>query len=455
MRRKKKLKEIFEELKEKTLASMDGKLQEVKKEDQTIQLLYIKTLCNSAGINQAILKPFYEMEQQSSFETYLTSLDGYTEFQDLEKTIEAIMTGSVIILTSMNLYIIELQKIENSTVLDTNIETTIYGPQKALSESIMTNLNLIRSRYRYHYLIAEKIGRLGYKSNLDVCILYDQKSVNQVALKMLREQLEELKKQEVLFQALGEISKALSRGKRTLFPSLMQTQRPDRIAHNIFQGKVIILMEGSPFALIAPAVFFDYLRSMDDLYQPYWVAKFVMSLRVIGIIVSLILPGLYIGMTSYNPGLFRVQLALTIAGSRMSVPYPSFVEVIFMLVMMEMLVEASIRLPSVVGPTATTVGGLILGQAATDAGLVSNIMVIIVSAVAIANFVIPVNEMTNAIRVLKYLFLFVAIFTGILGVILSLVAFIAYLVFKESYGEPYLKLVIGKGDHKDIKGMQQ
>ena len=236
----------------------------------------------------------------------------------------------------------------------------------------------------------------------------------------------------------------ITRHKSFLFPTIVITERPDRIAYNLSKGKVIVMMEGTRFALILPSVFYDFMSSMDDLYLPSWIAKFLVLLRYLGLGTALLLPAMYVGITAYNPELFRVQLALSIAGSRMSVPYPAYIEVFFMLIMMELLTEASIRLPKAIGPTATTVGGLILGQAATEAGLVSNIMIIIVSAVAISNFVIPINEMGFAMRVTKYLLLIVSTFTGLIGVIFGLIGIIYYLVSLNSFGRPYLAFFNGE-----------
>nr|WP_269671165.1 spore germination protein [Metabacillus litoralis] len=266
--------------------------------------------------------------------------------------------------------------------------------------------------------------------------MYDNKEVNWDVLKEFKEKLKNIDKDVV--QSAGQLSRLISGKKSILFPTVVISERPDRIAYNLSKGKVIVLMEGTRFALILPSVFYDFMSSMDDLYQAKGISRFLLFLRYFGLAVALLLPAIYVGITAFNPELFRVQLALSIAGSRAAVPYPAYIEVLFMLIMMELLTEASIRLPKAIGPTATTVGGLILGQAATEAGLVSNIMIIIVSAVAISNFVIPINEMGFAMRVAKYFFLAMATFTGLIGMIVALIGLIYYLVSLNSFGQPYL-----------------
>ena len=277
-------------------------------------------------------------------------------------------------------------------------------------------------------------------------ILHDTKLANRETVKSVNEFLASIEVE--MFQSGEQLLDIIKKSNRSLFPVMLVTERPDRVAVNLAAGKIIILVSGSPFAVILPTVMKDFMASMADIYQTYWVGRFLQLLRYIGFVISIILPGLYVAVTSYNPELFRVQLALSIAGSRTGIPYPSFVEVLLMLFMMEMLIEASLRLPKAIGPTATTVGGLILGQAATEAGLVSNIMIIIVSAVAISNFVVPINAFSFSIRVTKYFILALATLFGLVGVVVGFFMFLAYLVKLDSFGQPFLTLIQSKPSSK-------
>lgn len=206
----------------------------------------------------------------------------------------------------------------------------------------------------------------------------------------------------------------------------------------------MLLLNGTPFAIIVPAVLFDFLASMDDIYDIPWFSRPLMILRYIGAFITISLPALYVATVSYNPEIFRAQLAIEIAGSRAAVPYPSFYEVFLMMFLIESLTEASIRLPKYIGSMATTVGGLILGQAAQMAGLVSSIMIIVASVVAISNFMIPINTMNFALRVIKFPLVVLAIFFGLTGVLTGVFCFLVYAVSLRSFGRPYLKLFIGE-----------
>jgi len=194
------------------------------------------------------------------------------------------------------------------------------------------------------------------------------------------------------------------------------------------------------------------MHAMDDEYDSYWTNRFLTVMRYFGIFMTIILPAAYIAIVSYNPEIFRVQLAFTIDGSRAGVPYPSFVEVFVMLFMIEALIEASVRLPRIVGSTATTVGGLILGQAAQQAGLVSSIMIIVTSVVAISNFLIPNPDFSQAVRLVKYPFVVVAMMYGLSGVAVLFFALIVYLCNLRSFGEPYLAVFTTRFPNLPPKG---
>ncbi|MBE4909119.1 spore germination protein [Bacillus luteolus] len=430
--------EIQQWLLEQLGPSQDIVFQEVKTINNAAKIIYINSLCDEKKLQQTLLKPFYEMDEKE-FDVYLESLANKKEEQQQEVILSHLMRGSVGLFVNSKIYLIELQQVFINNISESTVETVIQGPQNALTESIATNINLIRYRYPQPTLIAKetKIGRL---SETKVTIMYDRN----IAKKELIEDIEkDLAKVDVdTLQAAGQLHKKLSKKKRTLFPTMMITERPDRIAYNLAQGKVVILIDGTPFSLIAPAVFYDFMSSMEDVYQSFWISKFTVTLRYIGLFISLLLPAFYVGVTAFNPEFFRVQLALSIAGSRLGVPYPAFLEVFMMLLMMELLTEASVRLPKSIGSTATTVGGLILGQAAVEAGLVSNVMIIIVAAVAISNFVIPINAMMFAMRYVKYLILTLTIFFGMIGLIVGIIGLIGYLTNLRSYGQPYLKLFL-------------
>jgi hypothetical protein len=405
-----------------------------------ITLVYLQHICDEKKIKDDIIQPILLCETEKKYLLHLLSLPNCETLQSEDDWNELLFAGNVYVVLADRILRIKATSEINSEPRETSVEMSVQGPQMGLSEDLATNITMVRKRYPSKGLVTEK-QKVGSLSKTDIALMYDVDYVQEEVLQDLKERLGEIKID--MIQAAGQLQNALTRGKYHLFPTMMITERPDRIALNLSQGKVAIFVSGTPFALILPAVFFDFISAMDDLYQAYWIKKMLILLRYVGVFVTLVLPASYVAIASFNPEIVRSQLALTIAGSRAAVPYPSFLEVIFMMLVVEMLVEASIRLPNVIGATATTVGGLILGQAAQQAELVSSIMIIITAFVAIANFTIPVNAMSFAIRVTRYPLLLLASCLGIIGLVGGLIVIICYLVNLRSFGKPYLAIYWG------------
>lgn len=418
--------------------STDFMRKELRRSGETVVVIYIQSVCDTDKIQRDIVLPFYRTMHQEDFVSYLHSIADQEPSKASSDIPERMLKGEVFVLTEDTSFGIPVKKSVKASSDLAEVEISVIGPKQAFTEDMSLNYSILRSRYPEPSLTIEKASLETHPGN-ELSIVYDRELVDHAILDRVRSDLERLKKRLVI-QAAGQLQRRMSKFKHTLFPTVLITERPDRVVLNLSQGKVAVFLDGTPFVIVAPAVFYDFMSAMDDLYTHFWTGHFLLFLRYIGLFVNLTLASFYVGFTSYNPEFLRVQLTLSIAGSRAPVPYPSYIEVLFMLLMMELLVEASIRLPRTIGSTATTVGGLILGTAATQAGLVSNIMIIIVASVAISNFVLPINEMMFAMRVMKYVFLGVTTLFGIMGLVIAFIGLLVHLTKKESYGRPYLKV---------------
>jgi spore germination protein KA len=416
----------FADLVDKTLVAPFGQ----------INLLYIKSVTDPQILSRSVIAPFYEMEDIKAYRNYVFTYPGSEEATTGEKAIEFLLIGYVLVGMMDGICFFDAMNIQSSGVNETSAESVSQGPSDALTEDITVNMNMIRRRYQSANLKMESMI-IGEVSKTKVAILFDDSRVDHNILAELKEKMNTLKVD--VLQAAGELERFISGDRLRIFPKCVVTERPDRVVLNLSEGKIAVLLDTTGYAIVLPSIFNDFFTSMDDKIQIPLVGRFLKLLRIIGVAMTLWLPALYVSFTSYNPEIVRVQIALLIAGSRATVPYPSIVEVLLMLMMMEFLTEASLRLPKAIGPTATTVGGLILGQAATAAGLVGNIMIILVSAVAISNFLIPLNMMSLSIRVLKYVFLIAAALLGLVGVVVCLVGFVMYLCRQRSFGQPYFR----------------
>ncbi|BAQ08809.1 spore germination protein [Bacillus sp. OxB-1] len=428
---------IFDELADQFKPTDDLIQTPLQINGQSAFLFFLKSVVDGDKLQQTVIRPFFEMASEEGFASYIQSLPIQTDMPSKEKLLVLLTAGHVLIAIGDNIFLLEVRLVKNNEVQETTVEPTVHGPQKGLSEEIETTINLIRQRYHKPSLIVETVIA-DDSTNRKVALLYDNDQVDPEMLKKIKKQLEELGTP--FFQSAGDLQHFINNKRFTLFPSTLITERPDRIVYNLINGKVIIAIDGSPDVIVAPVIFFDFMSSMEDNYHVFSVTTFTILLRYIGLFVCLLLPSLYVAVTSYNPDIMRLELALTVAGGRIGVPYPSFVEVLFMLFFVELLTEASMRLPKAVSSTATTVGGLILGTAATEAALASNIMVIVISAVAISTFVIPINEMSFAVRVIRLLLLVYTVLFGVVGLIVGFIGFIMLLVNKDSLGVPYLRI---------------
>lgn len=429
--------ELMENIFEKLNRSEDVLTIPLQLENNNAFILYLKTVVDGVKLQNIIIKPFFELKSMEFFSSYIQSLPDIVKMKTGEELLIQLMKGHVLIAIQDKFFLVDIKMITAGSPQQAVLEPTIYGPQLALSESIETNMNMIRNRYAEPSLIIESV-QLTDKTHQSMVLLYDKKKVKQSVLDALRLKIEEL--DNTLVESSGDLQLLLNSTKFSLFPTMILTERPDRITYNLSNGKIIIMMDGSPQAIVAPVIFFDFMVSMEDNYHSYWISLFTLTLRYVGLLTCILLPAMYVAVTSYTPDILRVELALSVAGSRLGVPYPSFIEVLFMLLFMEFLIESSIRLPKAISATATTVGGLILGTAATEAALTSNIMIIIVSAVAITSFVIPISEMSFAIRICRYLLLAFTTLFGTVGLMLGFLGIIMYLTNKDSFGEPFLKI---------------
>lgn len=418
-------------------------------ENKKIQLLFMKDLIDQELFQKIIIKPYFEMSSEEQLKVYFVALPQYQEVQSKEQVLSAIMEGNILVVIQNHLYLIDLKLAMNSDVTTTAIENTINGSELALSDNLMTNVNLIRSAYHQTSLSFEYVEK-GEVNKPKVAIIYDKDKVKEKSLKIIRERLEKVEEQ--IITSSNELHNHLNNKRFALFPQMLLTERPDRLVYNLAGGKVIVLIDGNPQAVIAPVVFFDFMVTMEDNYHTFWISLFLKTLRYIGLFICVLLPGLYVGVSSFSPEVFRTELALSVAGSRMGVPFTSFMEVLFMLFFMELILEASIRMPKAISGTAATVGGLILGTAVTEAALASNIMVIIVSAVAVSTFVIPINELAFSVRVIRFLLIIVTSIFGLAGLVLGFFVTIMYLVNLSSFGEPFLRMYFYKKTKESSEG---
>lgn len=304
-------------------------------------------------------------------------------------------------------------------------------PQEGFVESADINKGLIRKLIRDANLVTEQIT-LGDTVKNTVHIMYIKNTVDENALSELKKRLQSIKNFNILHvEVLGQ---CIEDRKYSLAPSIFITERPDRVANLLYDGRIALIMDGSSNALILPVTFWTLFHAPDDVYQRWAYGNFIRLIRVIGIFAALLTPALYVAITTYHPNMIPIDLLLAITAAREIVPFPVVIEVIIMEISFELLREAGTRVPAPLGTTIGVIGALILGQASVQANIVSPILIIIVSITALSSFAIPDNSLNYLIRIGRFIFLVLALSFGVIGIAIGLLLSISYLLQIKSFG---------------------
>jgi len=314
-------------------------------------------------------------------------------------------------------------------------EYSVIGPKVAFVEDLDTNLNLLRKEIISENLVFEEQIK-GTMSKTRVVIAYIDGVVNPQHLNTVRQRLGDLDF-DVIYDT-STIDQIISDNTNTPFPLFMSTERVDRMKVNLTRGHIAVLSNGSPYVISGPTTFFDFFNSPEDFYLPWILGTFFRFIRYIAIVFSIFASSLYVSVMTYHYTIVPRALLGPIIESRMNVPFPPFLEVLFMEITVELLREAGARLPTKVGQTLGIVGGVVLGQAAVQAGLTSNTLIIIVSLSALASFVTPIFKMANTIRFLRFPMILLAAGWGGLGMMIGVMFLLGHLLRLKSLGTPYL-----------------
>lgn len=322
----------------------------------------------------------------------------------------------------------------NRSVEEPQTESVVRGPREGFTENIRTNTMLIRRRIRDPNLRldAYKIGR---RTRKDLVIAYVAGITHPALVKEAERRLATIDMDDA--PESGIVEQWIQDSFLSPFPTLMHTERPDKVTTSLMQGKVAILLDGTPFVLTAPATFGQMLQSPEDYYERWQIGSFIRFLRYTAAFFSVFLPSMYIALVSFHQGMIPSKLAFSVAAAREGVPFPAIVEAFIMELTLELLREAGIRLPKPIGQTIGIVGGLVIGEAAVSAGIVSPIMVIVVAVTAISSFAIPSYSMGISFRIMRFGVMLSAAAFGLFGIIMSYIVINIHLVNLKSFGIPY------------------
>jgi len=419
--------------------------------DQKMAIVYTDGLADDKVVSNFILESvLYDAKKISDFEQRLTVAQGIIpalknlvltigdvkEVAHFDDLYDSLLSGDTIILLDGH-----NQGIAASTrgwkarsVAEPTAESIVRGPREAFTESLRTNTALIRRKIKSPNLWMEN-KKIGRETRTDIAIMYIQGIANAKVLEEVHKRLDRIDIDGILES--GYIEELIQDDRYTPFPTIYNSERPDVIAAELLEGKIAILIDGTPFVLIVPALFVSFLHAAEDYYHRADISSLIRFLRYVGMFITLLAPALYIAITTYHQELLPTPLLISLAAAREGVPFPAFIEALSMEVTFEILREAGIRMPKTIGPAVSIVGTLVIGQAAVEAGIVSSAMVIIVAITAISNFIFPSYSMASAMRILRFIFMMLAAILGLFGVTIGIIALVLHLSSLRSFGIPY------------------
>jgi len=375
-------------------------------------------------------------ENKFSFADELMQQFGTTEFSrqsSLSQGYISALTGDVMIILEDEPYVLVAgyRFITSRSVGESSNEGSVTGPHEAFTENFRTNTGLLRRRISDPNLAVEHM-KVGLRSHTSVALCYIRGLTNQQMVDTIRERISQLTID--ILNDSGELAQLIEDDPDGLFPQSDLTELPDAVASELCNGRLAILVSGSPQALVLPGNLALLMRVREDSYQRWNLATFVKLLRWLCLIISVTGPAIYVAMVSFHPGLLPTNLLMISAINRINVPFSALLEVLIIEFFLELLREASIRMPSSISTALSIVGGLIIGDAAISAGLISPLLVIIIGLTTMAGFVIPSYTLASSLRIVKYMLLLLTSVLGLPGMLCAIVIWIAMMVRTRSYG---------------------
>ena len=429
-------------------------------------LVYIDGMSDSKSINHFILRPLMLKSKANTFnseeeivkkntlnnvtvkkvkqfniEEYIYSclipLNDTKKVNTFSDVIEAVNFGecALFVDTINTCFLSDVKGFEKRSIDNPINEMVIKGSQEAFVESIRTNTSMLRRMVNNENLVIENTN-VGVISKTRCAICYMKDIANNSLISEVRNRITNLDIDYIV--SSGELEGFIKENPSTTLPEMLSTERPDNAASAILDGKIVVIVNGSPIAIIMPCTFFDLLSSAEDRNINPKFSNFLKLLRLISSLISVLLPGLYIAITNFHEELIPTPLLFSIISSRQSVPISIALEIILMQIAFELIHEAGIRVPGPIGSTMGIVGALVLGDAAVSANLVSPISIIIVAITALASFAIPNFSLQFHFRILRFAFIILGTFFGFIGISIGLFGYIGILAGCSSFGVPYL-----------------
>lgn len=416
--------------------------------DSSIKILvaYINGFVDKKVLNQDVIRPVLDnfsneksrVKGNRISEILKESIVNNNDIKEagyMQQAVDNILSGEALLFIDGEdkALIIGVKAPQGRRVEEPDTEVSLRGPREGFVENLLTNTTLIRKRIKNPNLKLEMI-QLGEQTKTDICICYIKGIANEQIVQEVRDRLKKIKTDAILDS--GYIEQFISDSRLSLFPTVGCSEKCDKLAGKLLEGRVAIFCDGTPYVLTVPYLFIETIQASEDYYDHAFFATFMRLLRLLALLISNLLTGLYVAMVAFHHTVIPFKLMITIAASRQGIPFSPFTEAVLMTLTFELLREAGVRMPRPIGQSLSIVGAIVLGEAAVAAGIASNIMVIIIAITAICSFVVP--PLIRATMLLRFVFLAAANFLGFLGLSFVIVAVFIHLCGLRSFGVPYM-----------------
>lgn len=417
-------------------------------------ILFSDGMISSTMINDNIIKPILLSTTIDSRKNVLDAImyrvlssNSVEKISEVNKVIESIVRGDTILFAegSSEALTINSKGWQTRAVEEPDGEKVVRGPREGFTESMIMNISMVRRKLATNNL-KFKFRTLGVQSNTRICLCYIEGIANDQILKEINKRLDDINIDGIM--ASGMISELISDSAISPFKSVGSTERPDIVAGKLLEGRIAIIVDGTPVALTIPHIFIEYFQANEDYYINYYFSSINRSLRILCFLLSISLPALYVAITTFHQEMVPTPLIRSISAARQGVPFPTVVEVLLLLITFEILREAGTRMPTAIGQALSIVGALVLGQSAVEARFVSSPVVIIVALTAISG--LALQKISGAIIVFRVVFLLFSSVIGLYGYIFGIVGLLIHLFSLRSFGVPYM-LTLMNFSPQDIK----
>lgn len=427
--------QTIDQIKEHVKQMSDVVFKDIVTAESLVTIIYCSSLVENITMQNMIFIPLA---------THLNQIHQDSEVvdsTDTEKVLFNIVTGHTLLyFHGKNLLLsIDTFSVPTRAIATSEVESTVMGPQDSFTESLQTNISLIKRRIQNPKLKNEE-RIVGTETNTKLSIFYMEHIVNQENLEKVKSRIDKLDYPG--YPDISVIKQIIEDNPLSPFPQFYMTVKPDTAMHYLLDGRIVIMMDNSQEAVVCPTSFFEMFVSVEDYYNRWTTASLLRILRFLGFFLTIMITPMYISALTFHPEILPYELLINLQESRSKVPFPPLLEVLFIELIIEVLREAGSRMPAKVGQTIGIVGGIVIGTAAVEAGLVSNILVVLVAISALLSFLPPTFVMSNTSRFIRYVFILSAGLFGLFGQMLAFVWLISHLLIITSLGTPFMTPII-------------